>query len=117
MALSETKINNELGVCVSLKNEFRDKELIQESKVHLSSLFSSDTNRDHLVQKILSAFEKSLSILHQSELKSSDALIDTHTASNDPESPVKRCDSPGTCSANYDGLSLEYSEKRYTLNT
>ncbi|XP_065858656.1 probable WRKY transcription factor 41 isoform X2 [Euphorbia lathyris] len=115
--LFETDIHKQLGASMDsdhIRELIQVRELAKQLKKHLSSE-SSDTLTEQLVERILSSFEKSLSILNSSGLTTqlqNDAALAV-PASNDPtKSPICMDASPAT--VNFDAVPNDSAEKRKT---
>ncbi|XP_065858651.1 uncharacterized protein [Euphorbia lathyris] len=119
---SDSKNNTEINIHKQQRDEsmnsnhvrelIQGRELAKQLKVHLSSE-SSDIIREDLVQRILSSFEKSLSILNWSESinKLQNDAAPTVTATNDPtKSPIYMYGTPG--SLNFDAVHSHAAKKR-----
>ncbi|XP_065858652.1 uncharacterized protein [Euphorbia lathyris] len=122
---SDSKNNTEINIHKQQRDEsmnsnhvrelIQGRELAKQLKVHLSSE-SSDIIREDLVQRILSSFEKSLSILNWSESinKLQNDAAPTVTATNDPtKSPIYMYGTPG--SLNFDAVHSHAAKKRKGL--
>ncbi|XP_065858653.1 uncharacterized protein [Euphorbia lathyris] len=112
--LSETDITKQLGASMDsdhIRELIQGMELAKQLKKHLSSE-SSDTTAEQLVERILSSFEKSLSIPNSSGLtKLQNDVALAVSASNDPtKSPIYMDASPAT--VNIDAVPKDSAKRR-----
>ncbi|XP_065858654.1 uncharacterized protein [Euphorbia lathyris] len=113
--LSETDLHKQLGAPMDsdhIRELIQGRELAKQLKKHLSSE-SSDTLTEQLVERILSSFEKSLSIPNSigltTQLQNDVALA--APASNDPtKSPIYMDASPAT--VNIDAIPKDSAKRR-----